>query len=91
MPALLPDSRLLREVLIPLKSTSEYGANVHPYTVRRWFKSGVRSPINGLRIKLEAIYQGRTLCTSREAFMRFLRAINAEPVKPRRRRTSKSK
>ena len=79
-------ARLASEQLFPLKSPRSYGADISADTAKRWYRSGFRSPVNGLRIKLEALFQGRVLYTSREAYARFLVAVNVDPATPTRSR-----
>ncbi|MBA4019189.1 MAG: hypothetical protein C0483_18645 [Pirellula sp.] len=59
---------------------------MHPKTLFKWVKHGCRSVVNGKRIQLEAIFQGRMLYTSREAYSRFLVALNKDPSPPTRSR-----
>lgn len=82
------DSPLFDEPLVPLKATREYGCNAHPRTAWKWVAHGTRSRINGMVHKLEAVFQGSVLFTSRAAYRRFLIALNREPdgPKPKRKR-----
>ena len=50
------------------------GKSVNPSTVWRWVKRGVRAR-NGVRVRLEAIKVGGTLCTSDAALVRFFNAL----------------
>jgi len=77
---------LAGEQLFPLKSPRSYGADISADTAKRWYRNGFRSPVNGMRIKLEALFQGRVLYTSREAYARFLVAVNIDPNPPTRSR-----
>lgn len=79
-------ARLVTEPLFPLKSPSLYGADIFPGTAWKYYKRGCRSIVNGKRFFLEAIFQGKALYTSREAYQRFLLAINSEPNPPTRSR-----
>jgi hypothetical protein len=73
------------EVLIPLKNTTEIGANVHWKTLWVWQSVGCRSRVNGAMVKLETVFEGDSLCTTREAYQRFLAKLNAPPTKKRSR------
>jgi hypothetical protein len=79
-------AKLAAEPLVPLKSPRLYGADISAETAKRWYRVGFRSPVNGLRIKLEALFQGRVLYTSRDAYARFLVAVNQDPNPPTRSR-----
>lgn len=83
------DSPLFDEPLIPLKATNEYGCNACPRTAWKWYAYGARSRINGMVVKLEAVFQGSILFTSRAAYRRFLVALNKEPdgPKPKKKRS----
>jgi hypothetical protein len=79
-------SPLFDEPRIPLKCTREYGCSARYKTVQSWARRGVRSRVNGLVHRLETVWEGGILCTSRAAFRRFLIALNAEPVSSTRRK-----
>lgn len=84
-------ARLLAEQLFPLKNPSSYGADIFPKTAWKYYKRGCRSLVNGKRIFLEAVFQGNALYTTREAYVRFLAAINADPNPPTRSRRRPSR
>lgn len=74
------------EQLLPVKAPSAFGCGQHPDTVYRWSKKGLRSRVNRRIIKLETVYDGRFLCTSKEAYFRFLEALNEPPPQKKRAR-----
>jgi len=51
---------------------------VHPSTLYRWAKGGVRAD-DGTTVVLETIRVGRTLCTSVQAIQRFCNRLSARP------------
>lgn len=59
-----------------------HGRKPHIATLRRWAKSGCRGH------KLEVLFIGNRLTTSREAVARFLAAINGGPTTPAQSETT---
>lgn len=66
----------LKEKIYPLKNKSAINTSIHPETLKRWCTHGHRSPVNGLIVILPSLFEGRTRCTSKEAYARFLIAVN---------------
>jgi hypothetical protein len=81
-------SDLLGEGLIDLKEAASYckdssGRKPHLATLRRWSKRGCRGH------RLQAIFLGSRLMTSKQAIARFLAAINSLEV-PTQNTTSRA-
>lgn len=72
----LPDADLTSEKLLPIAQPKAFGCDRSPRTVERWAKEGLRSPVNGQVVVLEAIYEGASIVTTRAAYLRFLREVN---------------
>jgi hypothetical protein len=71
---------LLHEERFPLSQPSKLGIKCSHKTLYRWHAKGLRVRSNGRRrkrlVRLEAIYEGGVLTTSREAVKRFLCRLN---------------
>jgi hypothetical protein len=69
---------LLDEERFPLSQKTKLGIHRSAKTLERWHKKGMK--VRGKRkrqiVKLEALYEGVQLVTSREAIKRFLAALN---------------
>jgi hypothetical protein len=70
------------------------GKPVHTATLTRWAAKGVRAP-DGSRVRLEAVWIGNALFTSRAALVRFVEsqqpsppATTAPPTPARRQRAA---
>lgn len=64
------------EQTFPLKAPRSFGCNRSPRTVYRWVTEGHVNLFTGQAIVLETIRVGAYMETSREAYYRFLKAIN---------------
>lgn len=67
---------LPEEGLIPVTQPSKIGSQVSVVTLKRWIKKGLRSRVTGRLVRLEHAYEGKILCTSKLAYIRFLRRLN---------------
>lgn len=74
------------EELIPLKNRSKLGIQRCKDTLRSWIEVGLYVPRLKRRVRLEGMYDGNTLCTSKEAINRFRLRINGLQVRKRVRR-----
>lgn len=75
----LPASAIGREQLIRLKDRRQLGIDAKRSTLYRWATRGFRCRKTGkLLAKLETVYCGSRF-TTKEAVLRFLRAINGIP------------
>ncbi|MFO0898995.1 MAG: hypothetical protein U0836_16345 [Pirellulales bacterium] len=64
------------EAPLPISSPRAIGANVTRRTLFTYVKIGLRNRHTGKRVILESAYVCHQLCTSREAWARFLRRLN---------------
>ena len=52
----------------------------HYSTLKHWIEDGVRSKVTDETVQLEGCFEGSILCTTREAYERFLKRLNGFPV-----------
>lgn len=65
-----------QEAPLPISSPRALGANVTRRTLFTYATIGCRNKHTGQRVVLESAYVCNQLCTSREAWGRFLRRVN---------------
>lgn len=67
---------LLDEERFPLRQKAKLGIDRSRKTFERWIKQGLVSRKTKKRVKLEGLYEGDQLVTSREALRRFFARLN---------------
>lgn len=65
-----------QEAPLPISSPRAIGAWVTRRTLYRYTTIGCRNKHTGKQVVLESAYVGIHLCTSKEAYARFLRRLN---------------
>lgn len=73
MTLIKPCDDFWNEERIPLKSL---GVDRHINTLRQWIEVGVRSRVTNEVIQMEAIYEGREMVSTKQAYDRFLKKLN---------------
>jgi hypothetical protein len=73
MTLIKPHPDFWKEKRIPL---ANLGVDRHYQTLKSWAEDGVQSKITDEVVQLEACYEGSILCTTREAYERFLKKLN---------------
>lgn len=69
------------EEIFPVRGLRQRaGVKRSKYSLKRWWRDGVISPVTGERVKLEMIYEGNVACTSVQAYYRFLFRMNGQEI-----------
>lgn len=70
------------ETLFSFHDAGKNGIRRCTNTLKAWAKNGKVSLVTGCRVKLESVFDGTAICTSKEAYYRFLFRLNGQDIPP---------
>lgn len=67
------------EKRLPINQPQKLGIPRKYDAIRKWIMEGLTSRVTGEVVRLEGCYEGQELCTTKEAYDRFLKKFNGLP------------